>query len=613
MATPAADWCNYGVGAGKSNYQIDYSTATGAGITTATPSTLASSTGISNIMYASADNSAMMLRSDVDVDVIASNGFPRTEGRERAQDGTTLRAFNPLTGDHWVEVWEKPTHLPPVHPSYVMLQMHDANGDIIEIAMQPRSDFATSGLCEIVARINGSSRVQIGVDGGGNAIYYVWPKLVATHVWGAWYRLKIYVGAIHSGVTGYEISCNTVTVKNTDNVNMPAMATSGANSYFKCGMYLQTKWTGSGTGGLETDRNEYGEAAFRDFRTHHNGETDTSVQVRGTDRLDTVSGVAWGAKASGHQTVPLTSGGTGINLTPGLPSGLVDGDMMFCIARSSRGINSTSTTAATSAAPGPNSAPSSPNIALGWNKLISTHMPFAAGTDSAYPSSLLLQVHTVRWQLWSRPWVSGDTAPTVTYAAGNTLTDTMTAQIFKCSGSKVSGDTTEIFDQPPNGLDMTNPADNTNTITGINYASATSTTVLGPTAALAANAVAGALAIACCYHETNATNTTIGVVTGGSDGLTWAEGGQADTTTVTPAAATTAAAAGSEADEPAWAHDWAIVPATAGQAIPAKQAAATIAADANKPSTLTQAGSGWGVLFTLTPAHRRHRRVRGVN
>jgi hypothetical protein len=612
VATPAADWCNYGVGAGKSNYQIDYSTATGAGITTATPATLASSTGISNIMYASPAGSAMMLRSDVDVDVIASNGFPRTEGRERQQDGTTLRAFNPLTTDHWVECWEQPTHLPPIHPSYVMLQMHDASGDIIEIALQPRSDFATTGLCEIVARINGSSRVQIGLESDGiTPIYYIWPKLVTTHVWGTWYRCRIYVGAIHSGATGYEVSVNNVTVKDTDNVNMPAMNTSGANSYFKCGMYLQTKWTGSGTGGLETDRNEYGEAAFRDFRTHHNGETDTSVQTRGTAGRDTVSSVAWGAKASGHQTVPLSSGGTGITLTPALPSGLVNGDMMYCIVRSSRGVNTAVATAATAAAPGPPSAPSTPGTPSGWVKLISTHMPFAAGDNgSAYPGSPNLQCHTVRWLLFVRPWVSGDTAPSVVYAAGNTLTDTMTAQVFKCSGSKYSSEISEIIDQPPNGLDMTNPADNNNTITGINYAAATSTTVLGPTAALASNAIAGSLAIACVYHETNTTNTTIGTVTGGSDGLTWAAGGISNTTTITPAVGLS----GSEADEPAFAHDWAIVPATAGQAIPAKQAAATIAADANKPSSgLTTAGSGWGVLFTITPARNYHKWARAAS
>jgi hypothetical protein len=589
VATPAADWCNIGVGAGKSNYQIDYSTASGAGITTATPSTLASSTGISNILYADASNSHMMLRSDVDVDTIATNGYPRSEFRERQQDGTTLRAFNPTTGDHWVECWIFPTHLPPVHPSFVMIQMHDNSDDLIEIAWQPASTFATDGKQEIVLRINGTSS---GV-----------PKLVSSAQLNTWYRCRIHVGAIISGSAGYECSVNDNTMLSSDS-GMPALVASGANSYFKCGMYLQTKWTGmpSPPLGLETDRNEYGEAGYRDFRTSHNGETATSVQVRGTNSPDTISGVAWGTKTSGHNT-----GGTTLtSLTPALPTGLTAGDMMFCIARASRGINTTSTSAATSAAPQPTTAPSSPAIATGWTKAISTHMPFAVGTNSSYPTSPLLQDHTVRWQLWVKPWASGDTAPTLTYSS-STPTDTMTAQIFKCSGAKWSSQISEFLDQEPNGLDLSNPADNTNTITGITYASSTSTTAVGPTAALASNCVAGALAIACVYHETNSTNTTYGTVTGGSDGLTWATGGHADTTTVNPAAATTAASSGSECDEPAWAHDWAIVPSSAGQAIPAKSASATISGDANKPSTLTTVGKGWGLLFTIAPA-RKHRR-----
>lgn len=538
-------------------------------------------------MYADASSSMMMLRSDVDVDPIASNGYPRTETRELAQDGTTLRAFNPTTGDHWVECWVFPTHLPPTYkPSFVMIQMHDNANDLIEIAWQPASTFATDGKQEIVLRINGTSS-GVPTKFNTNAQLHTW------------YRCRIHVGAIISGAAGYECTVNNVTMLSSDS-GMPALVASGANSYFKCGMYLQTKWTGSGTGGLETDRNEYGEAGYRDFRTSHNGETATSVQVRGTDNPDTISNVAWGAKTSGHQTVALA----GISLTPALPSGLTDGDMMFCIIRSSRGINSTSTVG-TSTVPSPNTAPSSPSIATLWTKAISTHTPaLSSGTElGAYPGGPQLAFHTCRWMLWVKPWVSGDVAPTVTYAAGSTLTDTMTAQIFKCSGAKWSSVITEFLDQEPNGLDLTNPADNTNTVTGIAYSSSTSTTALGPTAALASNCVAGALAIACVYHETNATSTTVGTVTGGSDGLTWAAGGTTTTTTVTPASGT-----GAEADEPAFAHDWAIVPTTAGQAIPAKSASATISNDANKPNTSsTVAGKGWGLLFTIAPA-RKHRR-----
>jgi hypothetical protein len=592
VATPAADWCNIGVGAGKNNYQLDYSTATGAGITTATPSTLASSTGISNIMYADASNTAMMLRSDVDVDPIATNGYPRSEFRERQQDGTTLRAFNPTTGDHWASTWVRPTHLPPIKPSFVMLQCHDAVQDLMEVAIQPRSDFATTGKLEVVLRI-----ARTDHSGGSSSGI---PRFVADFQWGTWLNPRIRMGAIAPGaVAGWSASCNGVVINSWD-AGMPAVDTvNGSNAYFKSGMYLQTRWSGltGGTPGVETDRNEYGEAAFRDLLTSHNGETATSVQVRGNRVEDIITGVTWGAKVTGRQS----GGGTGLtSLTPALPTGLVDGDVMFCIGRASRGIN----TSTAPTAPGFQSIPSSPSIATSWAKIISTKCPAAESTTGAYAGGPQLAAHNVRWMLWVKPWVSGDTAPTVNYTSGSNQ-DTLTCQIFKCSNAKWSSFIQEVIDQPPAGLNMANPADNNNTITGINFAASTSTTVVGPTAALPANAQGGALAIACVYHETNVTSGGVGVVTGGSDGLTWAEGGEGVTTTVSGTGSSAAE------DEPAFGHDWAIVPAGAGQAIPAKQAAATISGDANVPNTGTAIpGKGWGVLFTIAAAQRHRPRER---
>jgi hypothetical protein len=344
---------------------------------------------------------------------------------------------------------------------------------------------------------------------------------------------------------------------------------------------LQTKWTGSGTGGLETDRNEYGEAGYRDFRTSHNGETATSVQVRGTFTPNQISNVRWGTKAEIENTAG--DGVTPITLSPALPASLVDGDMMYIIVRARRTASSLPSV----------SAPSSPAIATGWVRLIGTHSP-TTGTSN-------LVAHNVRFSIWFRRWVSGDTAPSITYLSGTT-TDLMSAQMFAIHDSKTStlGSVSNIplafsqlIDQPPNGLDVSSPADNTVTVTGITYATTASTTVIGPTGALPANAAAGALVIAAVSHEINMTTGGAGVVTGGSDGLTWAEGGEGVLTTI----------AGH-----AWANDWALIPATAGQAVPAKQSAATMATDADPVTTGTQNGKGWGVLFTLAAANR-HRRA----
>lgn len=594
MATPAATYCNVGVGSAKNNYKLDYSPTDGAGILTLTVAQYAASTGIltvgtggTNIMYDSPDG-MMMLRADVDTDPIAENGYPRSEGREMALDGTSLRSFDRTTGDHSIKVIFKVTHLPPEKPSVVVCQMHDENDDIVEFAVQPVTGYnkTTNPKVELVCRINGSSA---GI-----------PKLVADFQYNTVYQAKIRVGAIASGSVGWEAYIgNLVTpkVKSSD-AGMPAMTLTGTSSYFKFGCYLQTKHTGNGTGGLETDVNEYGEVGYRDAQTSHNGETAPATLTFGTQTFDAVSNVRWGTKASGHRTVNPSA----ISVSPGLPSSLVNGDLMLCIVRATRGVNSATLPLVGSPY---QSLPSTPTMSVaGWNRIISTHTAVESGTG-AYAGGPQLAAHNVRWLLFAKKWVNGDLTPTVDVASGTTLTDTLTAQILAFSGSKYSTDLLEVLDKPPAGLDMSNPNDNTLTNTGITYSASTSTTLLGPGAAIA-SVTPGCLAIACVYHETNVTTGGVAVVTGtDTPALTWAEGGEGATTTTV----TTPANAASE-DESAFGHDWAIVPGNvATQAIAAKTAAATISGDANLPNTGTAVpGKGWGVLFTIAPAKRVGRR-----
>jgi len=584
------------LGFGQTNgphYQLDYSTATGAGITTMSQATLASTNGIANIINPSADGYSVVLRSDVDVDPIAGNGYPRSEWREKATDGTTNRAFNGTTGDHKCEVLVYPMHLPPEKSSFVIVQTHDAVQDVLEVAMQRNSG---SGNLEVVGRV-----AHDGQSGSSSGI----PKLITTFDWGMWVHAWIRIGAIAPGsVPGWEFFCNGTFVRSWDTGMPEADFINGNNAYFKSGMYLQTKWTGSGTGGLETDRNEYGEAAWRTFRTYHNGEAAPWIPTVGTPTYDAVSNVRAGAKTSGHQTVPLASGGTGINLTPALPASPTNKTMMLCIVRTSRGI--ATTTLATSAAPKPDSAPSTPTMASDWVPVIRTRMPVSATAPlvGAYGGGPNLQAHSVRWLLFAKPWVSGDTAPTVAYAPGASLTDTMSAVIVGIDDARITTILADLIDKAPAGLDVSNPNNTTTTEAGITYAAATSTTQLGPTGAIT-GAAPGSLAIACVYHETNASSGAIAVVAGtDSPALTWAELCEGATATITPATGSTASE-----DEPAWAVDYAIIPGSAGQNIVAKTATATIAADANKPNTAGAAvpGKGWGVLFTIQPAQQRRR------
>jgi len=589
------------LGFGQTNgphYKLDYSTATGAGITTMTQATLATTNGVSNILSVSDDGYSVVLRSDP----IATNGFPRSEWREMATNGTTERAFNPTSGDHAIEVMVLPMHLPPIRPRFVVCQIHDdANGnnqDILEIVLSDRSDYATSGMIDVVLRV--------AHDGQGGSSVGI-PKLVTSFQWGTWLHCKIRVGAIApGGATGWQGSCNGTIVQSWDAGMPEADFVNGNNAYWKTGVYLQTKWTGAAGGnGVETDRNEYGEAAWRYIRTYHNGEASPYSPAIGTPTYDAVSNVRAGTKANGHRTV--SSPASPINITPGLPASLTNKTMLLCVVRSSRGTNTT--TAGTAAVPKPNNAPSSPTMTAAqgeWTKLISMRMPVSSAEPQvgAYTGGPALQAHTVRWQLWAKKWESGDAAPTVSVPDGTTLNDTLTAQIIGFDDARMSEVLAELVDKLPVGLDPANPNDNNAGEAGITFGAATSTTQLGPTGTLT-DVMPGSLALAYVAHETNTTNTTVAVVAGtDSPALTWAELGQLSVVTITPAAGVGASAE----DEPAWALDYAIVPGSVtGQDIVAKTAAATVAADANKPAAAIIAGKGWGVLFTVQPAQQRRR------
>lgn len=541
-----ANILGFGNAAGP-HFDFDYSTATGAGITNMTQAQLASTAGVSNIIYASADGNSVVLRSDVDVDVIAANGYPRSEWREKASDGTTDRAFNDTTGSHEIETLMLPMHLPPVNPSFVLLQEHDSAQDLLEILVKARSDYATTGKLEVALKLAiGGSSTSIGIprfisDFGTLAELASNPK---------WLQSKLRTGLIGPGSTaGWSATVNGVTINSWDAGIPTRDAAVGASAYYKTGMYLQTKWTGSGTGGQETDRNEYGEACWRFIKVTHNGESAPAVPVIGARVEDTISNVRWGAKAEGVNSATPTV----LTLTPALPASLVPGDMIYVIARTRRTGGS-----------GIVSSPAIESVTPTWSRFNTSSGAEFVSTAGNVPGDLTS--HSQRMRIWCRPWFSGMAAPVLTYTS-TTPEDIMSAQCMAIFGGKLGG-AAEVIDQIPANFNF----------------GATSTTVLGPTAALPANAEAGALALALLANEFNVTSGAATTVSG--DGLTWAEGGEGIGTTVA---------------FQAWANDWAIVPGTAGQAITAKQAA-------NSAHTTGKSAS---VLLTLKRAKKRrhHNRV----
>lgn len=537
-----ADLLGFGNAAGP-HFKLDYSTATGAGITTLTQAQLASSTGVASIITQSADGLSVVLRSDVDVDPIAVDGYPRTEWREMGTNGTTDRAFTDTTGDHTIETLMLPMHLPPVNPSFVLLQEHDSAQDLLEIVVKARSDYATSGRLEVALKVAiGGSSTSIGIprfiaDFGTLAELASNPK---------WLQSKIRTGLINGGAAGWSATVNGVTINSWD-AGIPTRDASVSNTcYYKTGMYLQTKWTGSGSAGhegVETDRNEYGEAAWRYIKVTHNGESAPAVPVIGARVEDTISNVRWGAKAEGVNTT-----GVSFTLTPALPASLVDGDMIYVIARTRR----------TNPATGVVGSPAIESVSPSWTRLSPGGADFATvagtvGTD--------LVSHSQRLRIWTRAWFSGMGAPVLTFTSG-VNTDIMSAQCLAIAGGKLDAD--EVMDQFPTVFTI----------------GATSTTVIGPSAALPANALPGALVLALLANEFNVPSGSINITSG--DSLTWAEGGEGVGTTVS---------------FQAWANDWAIVPMGTGQSVAAKQTTSTAARTTGKSAS---------ILCSLKPA-KRHR------
>jgi hypothetical protein len=155
MATKPGPFLGLGA-AGHFELQTAYPAA--KAITTASHSQLLGGFTHTPEFQMNAKGDAVQMRVAMNAPTTSSNTkFPRTEFREMAANGTSEMGFNPGLGYHLCQVTEAPTHLPPVKPSAVGLQCHNASSDLIELAFQPRGDYATSRKIEFVFRVNGTS------------------------------------------------------------------------------------------------------------------------------------------------------------------------------------------------------------------------------------------------------------------------------------------------------------------------------------------------------------------------------------------------------------------------------------------------------------------------
>jgi len=243
-ATPGAI-LNIGKGAGQNHFELGVGRSGDKTITTKSQAQLAAGWTEAPYLYTVGLDAVFGVR--VNGPTTPGSKNPRSELRELDAAGAKY-AFDASKGDHWLTARSRPIHLPPVKPSVVVGQLHDDTDDLIELAVQPRADYATTGKLEVVCRIRGTS---VGL-----------PKLVADYQLGAELSWKIRVGAF-----GWEVYLGdlAVPVLTSLQAGRPKLGTSGKVCYFKVGAYLQTNTS------VESDPTEYGLVAVRALRHWHTG------------------------------------------------------------------------------------------------------------------------------------------------------------------------------------------------------------------------------------------------------------------------------------------------------------------------------------------------------
>ena len=515
MATPATTLLNIKASpaAGQNFFNLDYARDTGSLISP----TQAQTAVLDDAPYftTAANGTALKMRVSTGAATTSGSDNPRCEFREQTQGGSDA-AWNLFSNEHILSGRTRIVHQPSFKSSICIAQIHNAAGDVMELQTRGGTFYSRSANdWYVVLTVNGtvgSGPILLDHCADGTEI--------------AW-KIRVYGGG-HYQIYVQDMVTPTVT-DTTSGMASLSFAANASDSYFKVGCYVQAN---PSTPGYVAD---YGEIELRDLHCWHTGYTASQTLVFGTDTTAAISNVRWGTKSEA-----VNSAGTGQSLTPSLPAGLGVDDAVFVIARARRTSGSTTI--------------STPLIASatypGWKAIIDF------GTAAGNTGTDLVS-HSERLRVYHAAWYPGMVAPVVT-VGGSTLTDISSAQMFAISGARLSE--AEIIDQAP---------------TGFNLSSSASTSVIGPTAALPANAMAGSLALALLAHEYNVTSGAVGVTSG--DSLTWVEGGEGVQTTVSGQA---------------WCNDYALVPTA--RSIAAKQATVT-----------ATSGKSASALLTLAPANRR--------
>lgn len=172
----------------------------------------------------------VVFRAHAGGDTTSGSGYPRSELRERQNNGQDKAAWSSSSGKHTMFIDQAVTHLPDVKPHIVVGQIHDASDDVIVIRLE-------------------GSKLFIDLNGDDG------PTLTSTYILGTRFTVKLEVeddatNVYYNGTLKYTYS----------------KAFSGA--YFKAGAYVQSSCQGTKKVSGEAC-SAYGEVVIYDVSVSH--------------------------------------------------------------------------------------------------------------------------------------------------------------------------------------------------------------------------------------------------------------------------------------------------------------------------------------------------------
>ena len=153
-----------------------------------------------NYFFVSPAGNSIIFRANTGGATTGGSGYPRSELRERANNGTTDAAWSAGTGKHTMYVDLRVNHLPVVKPHIVVAQIHGSSDDLTVFRLEGKKlfiDINGSAGPTLTDNYQLGTRFNVKFEVQNNAVKYYYngtlvPFTLNTNVTGAYFKTGAY-------------------------------------------------------------------------------------------------------------------------------------------------------------------------------------------------------------------------------------------------------------------------------------------------------------------------------------------------------------------------------------------------------------------------------------